>query len=272
MLLVGGTYQNNLVFMMAFILLALGLVTIIQTARNIRDLEILQIHIEPAFEQKKAKIKFIIKNKSKRSAHNIFIKAADLSKKKFFRPHFIISPPLSIDRLSLATVEMTYPNQLPWGLYKIEHFELATSYPYGLFTAWIIQKLKTDYFIYPQPAGAALNLNFKVSAGDDYSQHRPFYPGDSFSRIDWKKKAQGRGLLTKEFTDNQNDQVVFNLEELNFEKPQQISKWINDCFNNKIEVGLKTKDSFISPSIGPLHFHKIFQEFVQSKQQEGMLK
>ena len=263
LLLVGGTYQNNLVFMMAFLLLALGLVTIIQTARNIRFLEVVSGETENNFENQKATVRLLIKNKSNKECYNIQIKVENFEKKSFFRTSFASTTLSTLPAQSLATVEIQLPLTQKWGRYQIQRVDLATEYPYGLFKSWTIHKCPLQVFIYPEPQGTQELPFEKSQIGEDYSGHRPFLSGDSYSRVDWKKWAQGKGLLTKEYNSAHSDQIIFEMNELKKHSVHQASQWILTCYENQIQFGLQTEKQFLPPAGHSLHFHQVLKTIVQ---------
>jgi uncharacterized protein (DUF58 family) len=263
MLLVGGTYQNNLVFMMAFILLALGLVTIIQTARNIRDLELVFLEVESDFTEKKSLARVVVRNNGKDPVYNIKVGVENLKKRRFFRPDLHSGVIEQIPPQSLAQIEITYPLVKAWGRYGIDRVDLATSYPYGLFKTWVVGKRSAEFFVYPQPAGQQELPVTRSLIGEDFSGHRPFSTGDSFSRVDWKLVARGRGLNTKEYNSANEEKITFEMSDLKQQSIEQAVQWVTLCQENRIEYSLRTDDRTIGFGNSTSHYHDVLKTLVK---------
>jgi uncharacterized protein (DUF58 family) len=263
MLLVGGTYQNNLVFMMAFILLALGLVTIIQTARNIRDLELVFLEVESDFAEKKSLARIVVRNNGKDPVYNIKVGVENLKKRRFFKPDLYSGVIEQIPPQSLVQIEITYPLVKAWGRYGIDRVDLTTSYPYGLFKTWIVGKKAAEFFVYPQPSGQQELPSTRSLIGEDFSGHRPFSPGDSFSRVDWKLVARGRGLNTKEYNSANEEKITFEMSDLKQQSIEQAVQWVTLCQENRIEYSLKTEDRTIGFGNSSSHYHDVLKTLVK---------
>ncbi len=263
MLLVGGTYQNNLVFMMAFILLALGLVTIIQTARNIRDLEVVFLEVESDFAGHRSLARVVVRNNGSDTAFNIKVGVESLKKRRFFRPNLNSGVINTIPAKSLAQIEISYPLESPWGIYNIDRVDLSTLYPYGLFRTWIIGKKEAEFFIYPQPSGQQELPVTRSLIGEDFSNHRVYSVGDSFSRVDWKLLARGRGMYTKEYNSAHEEKIAFEIKELKKHSIEQAMQWIQLCQENNIEYSLKTDKISTAFSNSPSHYHQVLKTIVR---------
>jgi uncharacterized protein (DUF58 family) len=246
----GATYQNNLVFMLAFFSLALSLIAILQTARNLRNLEVLSLYVEPEFAGHTTFALFNLTNQSADPKINIEIEAEYRSdhdpKIKTTIPFSI----LSLDALSttLTKAQFQMPNRR--GLYRLHRLRIRTTAPYGLFRAWIYADLKNEFIVFPKRMGSKTLPHAPTSIGEDFSGHKSYTPGDSLNRIDWKVFSRRREYMVKQFQDDGRKQIHFHFKPLNPQNIEnelsQFSLWIHEAHQNQFDFRLDT-DFFESP-------------------------
>lgn len=261
MLAVGGTYQNNLVFMMAFILLALGLVTIIQTARNLRDVRILSITVSPDDEGVETFATVVLKNLGQKKAVERIRLQFD---KKWYPtgPAPLVEVPV-IESLSTATARVPLHLPAKWGIVKLGKVRVSTTYPYGLFRTWFVVKSTEDVFIYPRPTTAAFEEPTKRDLGDDFSGHKIYERGDSYARMDWKLAARGKGLNTKQYKSPDVDRL-----ELKFDKDRdsvrELAARLRSARTNGYEWTFLAGREELPLSKGLSHYHRSMKLLVRS--------
>lgn len=260
MLAVGGTYQNNLVFMMAFILLALGLVTIIQTARNLRDVRILSITVSPDDEDKETFATIVIKNLGNKNAVERIRIQFD---KKWYAGRAPLEEIPIVESLSTATARV--PLRLPpnWGILNLGRVRVSTTYPYGLFRTWFVVKSTEEVFVYPRPISVGVEEHRKKNLGDDFSGHKVYERGDSYARMDWKLAARGKGLNTKQYKSPDVDRL-----ELVFEKERhsvrELAARLRSARTNGFEWTFKSGREVLPLSKGLVHYHRSMKLLVRS--------
>lgn len=261
MLAVGGTYQNNLVFMMAFILLALGLVTIIQTARNLRDVRLLSVTVHADDEGNETYATLVLKNEHKTKAvERIRLK---LDKKWYPSKKPVTEEIARIEAGSLATARV--PVHLPstWGILNLGRVSVGTTFPYGLFNTWFIIKSKEDVFVYPRPSLSQLAEPVKRDLGDDFSGHKKYEHGDSYARMDWKLAARGKGLNTKQYKSPDVDRIelIFNKDK---DSVREMASRLKTARINGYEWSFRTPIDEIQLAKGPNHYHRSMKLLVRS--------
>ncbi|HET6726112.1 MAG TPA: DUF58 domain-containing protein, partial [Gammaproteobacteria bacterium] len=88
---------------------------------------------------------------------------------------------------------------------------LSTTFPLGLFRAWVWIEHDIVGLVWPRPAempaatgrapaAADAAAGDYVEGDDDFAGLRAWREGDPIRRVDWHAMARGRGLLTKQFT------------------------------------------------------------------------
>ncbi len=228
MLAAGGTYQNNLVFMMAFLYLSLGLVAILQTARTIRDVHVTQIHVAGGFPNQEVDLMVLVKNPT-----------GELKLQIELRLHFL-KQKIKLVASEVAPhsyIQLTGRLKLPAhrGLYKTSRVGLYTRFPYSLFTAWKYSPIQPEIVVYPTPLGQELADAHNIARGEDFSGHKKYEPGDSPNRMDWKLLARKGEHFVREFRDGGQHEVQItwsNTQELELEaRLSQLSRWILSAEN-----------------------------------------
>lgn len=255
MVMVGATYQNNMVFIMAFLLFSLAIIAMIQTHHNLDGLVVENILVESGFANSTGQIQIRAQSSKKRpfiatvyegKGVRAFADVIDVEKKNFIR----------------GSIE--YGSR---GVYKINRIKVKTVFPYGLFVAWQYHKVNAEYHVYPERLGD-IKLPHKATAeGEDFSGHKKFSDKDSLRHVDWKAFARGRPLLLKEFKEGAEVTYLFDIDEIkkdNLEQRlSQLSKWISESHAERKHFGLVLGRKVIPPSNGAEQFHRCLRELAK---------
>ena len=261
MILAGATYQNNSVFMMAFLLLSLGLIAILHTARNIRDVDILSIIVDPGFAGSETSVKVTAKNHS----HIKFGLALELKTKE-------TKTELKIEEIpSLSTTVHSTRFLLPpkRGNHRFSRIKLSTSYPYGLFTSWTFLKLDSQIIAYPKPSGIDIQQNSYFVGQEDFSGHKTYEKSDNPSRIDWKVYSRRNVLVTKEFKSGTEVEHLFDWSKISLpdseSKLSQLSLWLTQAHkaNHQYRLILPALDTQLSRGLA--HYRKCMAHLAEYK-------
>jgi uncharacterized protein (DUF58 family) len=243
MLAGGATYQNNLVFMMAFLIISLSLVAILQTARNLRDLEILSLNVDSNFAGQSTTARLSLTNGSTDPKINLEIIAEYIGENKSklkFKTTFLAT---SLETSSTATFKSTLNLPTKRGEYKLRRLRVGTSAPYGLFGSWIYLPCKSNFVVYPEPLGTRQLPTTTHAMGEDFSGHKNYVVGDSMNRIDWKIFSRHRELFVKEYLDGANPRLEFtyNDQSENAVEQQlsQLSLWLSMAREKNYDFKLK---------------------------------
>jgi uncharacterized protein (DUF58 family) len=266
MMLIGATYQNNLVNLLAFFMMSLVFISMVQTHNNLKDVKLQKLIGENAFASRHYLVSFVLSNPTKEPRYGL---EADLKKKK---PHLVFENRLPLLPKGNLKLKASYPAEKR-GLTEFSRAKIHTTYPLGLFRAWIWLEGSTKIYIYPEPkkmrpspvsfTGEARSVPQSLKGGDDFHGHRRFQAGDPFGHVDWKAHARGRPLLVKEFNDGAPSPLLFDwiqLEGLETEeKLSTLAFWIDDASQKNLVFGLRIPGGFIAPSQGPLHTQRCLE-------------
>jgi uncharacterized protein (DUF58 family) len=240
MILTAATYGNNLVYILAFTLFAVFLISMVQTNVNLKNIEIVGAQIDDVSAGVPVVVRLQLANTGKLS--RIFLLLGD-NKVEQLAPNDVI----------VVTVQK--PAQLR-GVHFLERVEISTLYPLGLFRAWKLLDINTKYFVYPKASGpepidknalsySEANMPRSRSGsfmGADFHEHRRFQNGDNHHHIDWKAHARGRPLLIKHFDGDTQRAYLFRLpqkQNKNVEKYlEQLSQWVSQANLEGASFGL----------------------------------
>ena len=255
MVMVGATYQNNMVFVMAFLLFSLAIIAMVQTHHNIDGLVVESLTISSGFSRNTGKIQ--IRAISKKNRNYI----ATVYEGKGIRA-FGEMVDATQKNLIEGSVEFG-----PRGVYKIDRIKVKTVFPYGLFVAWQYHRVEAEYHVYPERKGS-LSLPIRASSeGEDFSGHKKFTDKDSIRHVDWKAYARGRPLLLKEFKEGAEATYIFDIDEIQSDnveqKLSQLAKWISETHADRKSFGLTLGKKKVLPSNGNEQLHRCLRELAR---------
>jgi uncharacterized protein (DUF58 family) len=243
LLLVGSiNYGLGLGFVLTFLLVSMGLVSILHTWRNLAGLWVESIKSPPVFAADDAVFEIGVENKGGLHRYTI-----GLMQTAPTPTAYVNVPPRQHAQLSLRA-----PTEKR-GWLKSPRFHLFTEYPLGLLHAWTYVYLDTKCLVYPRPEMNApgLPLSGRKTGGaakqeignDDFASLRNFRAGDSPKHIAWKAVAQEKGLLTKQFSGESGGEVWLDfsaLEGLDTEaRLSRLTRWVLDADKAQLHYGLR---------------------------------
>ncbi len=188
-------------------------------------------------------------------------------------------------------VSLCYPDNLPQTIahvnsqkqiallpFKNEHrgkiapgrVKVESRYPLGLCRAWSNIDLDNSQIVFAKPLPHELLLNpllhrdpqtdverGRVITGVEEFQHlKPYVEGESLNQVAWKQLAQGRGMLTKAFSQPLSEPQWLILEPNKNNLEQQLSQltWaVNQLHLSKQTFGLILAKQTINPDSGQQH-------------------
>ena len=140
MLLGSMNYNNNLSFVLTFLLAGLGLVSMHKCQRNLVGLELGFAGVDPVFAGQSAQFRIAITNRSKNARYHIQLYAdATSSEIKDLAPG-----DSKVFRLAIPTDKR--------GHIALDRFGVRTFFPFELFRSWAWLHMDLKGLVYPQPA------------------------------------------------------------------------------------------------------------------------
>ncbi len=204
--LLGTNYENNLALALAYFLLALFLVSIIHTFRNLHRLTVAFVNSNPIYQDQYTDVTLQLSSGAK-ARLGVTLGWQD-----------------DVNTIDLAKNEITAIvvrlRSLKRGLYRPPRMLVESTYPLGLWRCWSLVDIDIAVLTYPKPIQHARLINnlatdsagdlIPKSGGDEFHSLKDYQVGDSLKHIAWKQHAQGRGLYSKHYQDYCNKNIDLN--------------------------------------------------------------
>jgi uncharacterized protein (DUF58 family) len=248
-------YANNLALALTFTLGGLGLTAMHYCQRNLAGVKLMSAACEPVFAGQEARFRIAIENTAPMDRHELVV-GNDHDD----------TPPVRLDPGARTVLELALPAQRR-GLLKLDHFEISTRHPFGLFRAWAYLHMDVNCVVYPRPAPRGMppppletdtgGAQDSVRGDEDFAGLRSFHPGDSPRRIAWKAYAREQGLLVKVYAGTAVTSHSFDWDTLPAmgveERISLLVRWIEDAHAAGHAFGMRLPGEEIAPNIGAAH-------------------
>lgn len=215
LMMIGATnYQNNLAFLLTFLVVGLGLVCMVLTVKNLQGIAINLLQVPEIYAHQHASIDIKLTSQQQQS-------------------HFSLA--MGTDKQHLFLLDINHQIQqikLPIGEFKrgyqsMPRLMICSEYPLGWLISWSYFRFTRQLLVYPQPLqppgekiqqphfdlGQQTEQGKAISGTQDLNGLKNYQPGDNLSRVDWKAYARGAGLLSKEFVDYQHQPLCFSWQD-----------------------------------------------------------
>lgn len=255
-------FQNALVYLICFWLLALLVLNILHTWRNLAGLQVVVLGIEPCFAGDSALLEVEIS----RPAH---------------RPKFALELRwgeqetlwLDLYHNRSERVKLAYPTtQRGW--FSPPRLQVASRFPTGLVVAWAYLTPKVRGMVYPAPAAPSQALQQAVASeqyagqvlaqgSHDFHGVRSYQHGDKPQQVHWKKFAQTGTLHSKHFVDYHSHELWLDWNSLTLPDREarlaHLCRQVLDCQQQQRSFGLRLPQQVIAPSQGAAHLARCLQ-------------
>jgi uncharacterized protein (DUF58 family) len=249
-------YDLSLGFILAFLLGAAGIQSMLLTFRNLAHLRLSAGRVPPVFSGEEARFTLQIANDTRADRYAIGVTGNGIQADY-------------MDVAAGSSVIATVPQRaLRRGWLRPGRMTLFTRFPTGLFRAWSYAEPDVQCLVYPAPATPGLPLP-RPEAGDqpggasgqgqdEFSGLRQYRPGDSSRHIAWKAVARDDTLLTKQFTGRANAELWLSWEALPVAmdaetKLSHLARWVLEADACGLNYGLRLPATTLPPAAGPAH-------------------
>lgn len=208
--LFGTNYQNNLVIGLSLLLASLFQTCIIYSYKNLSGLTLSAMKHPQAYAGETASFSVQLSSKAGAVSHSSPSANHQQICLRFAKQHHIRVQ--SVFDVSLAHVPFDGSKR---GRLRPERITVESYFPLGLCRTWSYVDLDLEQIVFAKPKPADLKLRStqqdlqehqqgQQRAGiDEFNELRPFVQGESLKQVAWKQWAQGKGLLTKTFSQPQ---------------------------------------------------------------------
>lgn len=262
LLLIAFIYNNNLAYLLAFLLASIFFVTILHSYKALAGLVLTQAHCQSVFAGEAAGFDIIIANPVKVDRQNLQITLQDTSTLTL----------ASEDKKQLTVYSATQKR----GWHPIETITLSSTFPLGLFRAWSPLRFSAQALVYPKPNNVeipfpeaegehAQSLANRTSAkgSDDFYGLKEYQQGDSIKHIHWKAFAKGQGLFSKQYGGDHLSELWLNYEQAPGhhveERLSQLCRWVIDAEKAGLYYGFTLPGIKFQPDHGVQHYKKCLE-------------
>jgi len=255
MLLGSMNYNNNLSFVLTFILAGIGFVSMHQCQRNLVGLELSFAGVEPVFAGQSAQFRVAITNHAKKARHGIRL----YTDTTISEIHDLLPGESKVFVLAVATGKR--------GRIPLERFGIRTLFPFELFRSWAWLHMSLSGLVYPHPADHAPqppptqtahgHRQHDARGEEDFAGLRKFHEGDSPRHVAWKAYARSGQLLSKQFAGADTSSQWFDFNEVEADDTETrlsiLTSWIINADRTREDYGLRIPGAEFPPSHGESH-------------------
>jgi uncharacterized protein (DUF58 family) len=259
MLLTSINYALSLGFALTFLLVGVGLVSMLHTWRNLVGITLRPGRGDPVHAGELAELKLMLHN---RGGPQRFAIGLDV-------PGTAQTTLTDLAPRAEQLVSIALPTERR-GWLAVPRLTLSSTYPLGLWRAWAWWQPSTRVLVHPRaespaqplPASSALTGR-AVGSGhgeDDFAALRPYRVGDPRNRVAWKAVARsaGEALLTMQFDGGPAGDVWLDWEALPLgmapeARLSRLTRWVLDADAAGVRFGLRLPRRAIDIDQGPVH-------------------
>ena len=255
MLLGSMNYNNNLSFVLTFILAGLGFVAMHSCQRNLVGLELSFAGVEPVFAGQAAKFRVAITNHAKNARYGIRLTTESS-----------VSDVLDLHPGESKVFTLSVPARQR-GRIALERFGIRTLFPFELFRSWSWLHMDLSGLVYPHPAEQAPpppptqtahgHRQHDARGEEDFAGLRKYHEGDSPRHVAWKAYARTGQLLSKQFAGADTSSQWFEFDAIDSDDLEQrlsiLTRWIVEADRTNEDYGLRLPGQDFPPSHGESH-------------------
>lgn len=258
-LLTAFVYNNNLAYMLGFLLASMFFVTILHSFKALAGLVVRTGFNQAVFAGEKAGFNFSLQNPSDQYRIAVGIQLQEVRE---------------ISLAPLQTLPVTlYVDTLRRGWLHCGTLTLSSDYPLGLFRAWSPLRFESKVLVYPRPARAGLAFPETDSgngrqgqhkrSGDEFHGLKAYRSGDPIRQIHWKAYAKGRGLHSKQYTGATSAELWLDYGAAPGsgveERLSALCRWVIDAEQAGLHYGLVLPGMKLAPGQGNAHYQACLQ-------------
>ncbi len=260
LLLIAFVYNNNLAYLLTFLLASVFFITILHTFKSLAGLVVQAGQCKSVFAGEAVGFDIHIHNPSNHERPHCQIR---LTKPQSFtlKPH---------SKITLTLYELAQTR----GWHSAGTVTVFSTYPLGIFYAWSPLRFDAKALVYPKPSLLELpfpetpssdtNQGVSHKGADDFYGLQEYQAGDSIKHIHWKAFAKGQGLFSKQYSGAATSAEVW----LNYdyaaghnteERLSQLCRWVIDAERAEIRYGLVLPHLKLMPSNGLTHYRQCLE-------------
>ncbi|MFO7716691.1 DUF58 domain-containing protein [Desulfosarcina sp.] len=255
-MLIGSiNYNNNLGFLLTFLLGSLGLTAMMHTYSMLYGLRLESATAMPVSAGQPLEVEITVAGTDRQRTDLRWYFTTDNPVRADFRPQ-----EQSRVRVCVSTRHR--------GLLDPGWLRIVCVYPLGLFQAWARISTGIQGLVYPRPLAAPLPAaqtlsaqgagDIPLAAGvDDFQGLSTYQPGDPPRRIHWQAYSRGRGLHTKTFAGQAGEGLILDMEHIKGDDVERklaiVCFHVLQNYHQRRSFGLNLAGKIISIGVGRVH-------------------
>lgn len=259
LLLIAFVYNNNLVYMLTFLLASIFFITILHTFKSLSGLLVQKGRSQPVFMGEAAGFELHVENLGNLHRHQIKITLE--------HTETIVLNANSKTQITLYSIPKTR------GWHQAGTITLASTFPLGLFRAWSPIRFNFATLVYPKPSNTQIPFPETPSAhsrqgvnkkgADDFYGIQDYQYGDSIKHIHWKAFAKGLGVYSKQYSGESSAEIWLDYQYtpgISVEdRLSQLCRWLIDAEKLGLSYGFSVPGLKLPPGNGLLHYRKCLE-------------
>lgn len=210
LMMIGATnYQNNLAFLLTFLLIAIGLVCIVFTYKNLQGLRFTRLPCKEVFAGQTAHVRIQLVSLTGKSHYSVAIGQS--------REELLLCN-VGREKATEVILDIAAGSR---GYWPLPRFMVTSVFPFGWLRTWAYFRFQTPLLVYPEPIeppqhehsqrnGKESEEGYSVIGHEDLYGLKNYQQGEPLTRVDWKAYAREKGMYVREFVAYQNQQLCFS--------------------------------------------------------------
>ncbi len=259
LLLIALVYNNNLTYLLAFLLTGVFFISIIHSYTSLIGLKLKSEQPQSVFAGEVSGMDIQLQNTENTNRYTLNLKLKDETS-------------FDLAANEKKQISLFFDTQKR-GWQTVPKVTLSSTYPMGLFRAWSPINFKRQALIYPRPSKE--HLDFPEGSGDQVEQNynpaqekgnddffglREYQPGDSIKRIHWKSLAKGLPLQSKEYSRSSQSELWLEYQQAPGQDHEtrisQLCRWVINAEKAGLKYGLSVPGLTLQPEQGNLHYQQ----------------
>jgi uncharacterized protein (DUF58 family) len=259
LLLIALIYNNNLAYLLCFLLASVFFITILHSFKALSGLIIYKGQSTSVFVGESAGFSIHVNNPSSAPRFSLQL-------------HLVDDYLFSLTPQEKQSVTLYSPTQKR-GWHCCGEITLSSTYPLGMFRAWSVLHFDMKALVYPKPAreliafpetaGTQTHQGAVKKGSDDFYGLKEYQNGDPIRHIHWKSFAKGLGLFSKQYSGEAFAELWLSYDMTpghdTEQRLSQLCRWLVDADKAGLHYGFILPNLKIEPSSGTLHFKKCLE-------------
>lgn len=252
-------YQLTLGYALTFLIASVAIIGMFHTVRNIALLDLRSGRLEPVFAGQLAEFTMIARNATGLERYALSLHAPGVAQPQHFD---VAAGAEQFVAIALPTRER--------GWMQAPALTIATTFPIGIWHAWVRWQPARRLLVYPAPETPAVPLPPQVIAGGtgavraggqgDLAALRPYADGDTLQRIAWKVVARTacEDLITLQFDGGETGEIELDWSALpssmdDEARVSRLTRWTLDADAAGVRYALRLPGVAVEPGAGAAH-------------------